>query len=45
VVVVKMRADRAILLKALLGWQLVRLTAALLAGVIVLARPRVAAQV
>jgi hypothetical protein len=43
--VVKMRADRAILLKALLGWQLVRLTAALLAGVIALAKSRVAALV
>jgi hypothetical protein len=45
VVIVKMRVDRVTLLRALLGWQLVRLTVALLAGVIALAIPRVAALV
>lgn len=40
-----MRADRATLLRALLGWQMVRLTVALLAGVIALTTTRVAALV
>jgi hypothetical protein len=45
VVIVKMSADRATLLGALLGWQLVRLTVALLVGAIALTTPRVAALV
>jgi hypothetical protein len=40
-----MRADRATLPRALLGWQLVRLTVALLVGVIALTTPRFAALV
>jgi hypothetical protein len=45
VVIVKMRADRATPLRALFGWQLVRLTVVLHAGVIALTIPRVAALV